>query len=545
MDAASLAVLERALREHLTLELGGGPETNRAAHLHARAHLVASAAAALEDQASRLAQLGERASAQALRERAAQLHEEGRELRGGAYACEGRALRSHAPERFAQIAESIAALRAQDDVRELGNQIVQAARRIGSRPAARLVGRLEREALRVGVPLPRDLLARLESFRHRVERRPPAEAPAAGDEVSELLQRAERIADEAPRMGREELRDAIEAVGARLKALEQHLDFADHPDLARRLRRAFGLLTAVSRERKPGWTPVLDAKERGRDWDAIAREAERRLELRRAEREQQRERLRREELAQALRRWREHERRVVFDEAMQRVRKHLYELQTAGLDRAQQQAIERALRAEAAVAARAARAPEEFERLARALERRQELFAVGRDFRLLRRVWGMPELAEPPAEGEDAVEAVAEAAAEALRELEEEWPEAIAATQGAGTGERVLIVGGLPSRERLEPLRKFFGWAQVEWLESYRDRQADYRALRQRLREGCFDRVVVLARFCGHDVSEGLGPVCRRLSVSYHVHPRGVSIPAFAHYIYGAGGEPTRPGRRT
>lgn len=100
----------------------------------------------------------------------------------------------------------------------------------------------------------------------------------------------------------------------------------------------------------------------------------------------------------------------------------------------------------------------------------------------------------------DAIEAETEAedAADATRNaLPPDWP-----LFSETRGRRVVIVGGDPRPERAARLRAAFEFADVEWIEGNTTRKID--GLKERMRSGSLDLVVVLRAFNSHKVSDAI-----------------------------------------
>ncbi|MBP7149304.1 MAG: hypothetical protein KBD01_17375 [Acidobacteria bacterium] len=533
------AELERARRELLLRELGSGPRTSRIAQLEVQATLLELATAAFEEQARRFDEAGLVQSSRALRQRMPHLAEMLAEYVRTAARLEAEQLACGDGERYASLRAGVQHACDPVALRNVANEVVQASERVGERPAAALWRAICRRCAELRLDVPRDLGERFRREQERLAEREPAPQRAT---ALPLLGEVERLAIAAPLLARDELFDQIELCAARLKILQEDPAAAlDRTDQSR-VKRAFSILTQLSKELQPGWTPTLDSRRSGEEWARYAESARRRIEQRARRRQELQEEGRREQLADALRAMRERERAIVFNEALERVRAKLYLLRAMadvveGSDELARARVE--IRTQAAIALSAAGGPEHVTRLAEALADQQELVASGRRFRALHRLWRPQEdVAELEAESADASEADGMDEAElqeTTADIAQTWPAEVQDAQGMGEGESVLLVGGLPNDERRRLLQEFFGWRAAEWHESYRERQADFQGLRARVRDGRFDRVIVLARFCGHDVSTGMAEVCRRSGVAYHVHPRGISIPALAMHVYGAG----------
>ncbi len=531
------AALERGLRGRLGEEFVPGPTTARLAHIEARRRLLSAACAILEAEISELREASleteaehlERCVQQAGRTRQ-QLDEQRRRL-------EAELAGARDPGRFTDLRTTIDGVRAPETIRAAANECLQAIGRIGVAGVRFLWRELENVAAECGHPLTADLVRRFKDLLSQAEIRDQRHAARRRSEESEptlvlLAEQARGLIGEAPAMSKEELFDHLVSIGGRLKAIDE--EAAPVGNQAEEIRRAFGILTRISKEHQPGWTPVLDPKRKGEDWRAMAREADRRIADRRAAQRERQQAAEREQQREALERLRAFENRIVFTESLERLRTAIYRLEglpdVRGIESTLNEVLTEARR-QAEIALRTARSPDDIERLTRTLGKRREEVCSGRVFRPLRRTWSGTSTS---ADFED-LEAIDDPEVrDAVEDLAQPWPAAIEASRNAGQGERVLLVGGLPSPQKSKLFEKFFGWSAVEWKESYRNHQADYATLRKRIAADRFDRVIVLGRYCGHDVSTSLSRSCRTHGVSYHVHPGGLTIPSLATFIYGA-----------
>ncbi len=69
-------------------------------------------------------------------------------------------------------------------------------------------------------------------------------------------------------------------------------------------------------------------------------------------------------------------------------------------------------------------------------------------------------------------------------------------------GRRVVIVGGDPRPERATRLRAAFEFGEIEWMEGNTTRKID--GLKERMRNGNLDLVIVLRAFNSHKVSDAI-----------------------------------------
>ncbi len=542
-EQARQALIE-ARRTRLTRVLGASPRTREIAERLVDADLLHALVRLLDEEAGRLDDLGLGVYARPLRGKAAGFHRRAERLEEEAARLEAECFPGCDRDRYLHLRSRIRRVRRDTDARNLANELLHGKDRLG-RLAEEHLWELLRRTCRAGdIPFPADLFERFE------ERIAVEEAVAEEKEkqrtADDLLRRAQRLELEAATLEKEDLLDRIVAIGARLKVLQEDRERRDLPtDLpipeldgeGQAIRKAFGILTRTSKRHQPGWTEVLDSRVRNLDWHRLARAAERRIRAREEERERLREEGRRRQVEEARRRWREEVRRFAFQEAVDRLR--------ALLDRlGEGDGLREAARAEAAVACRLAEGDEErLERVAALLGGHEELVATGRAFRGLRRLLGLEPAAEDevpapeegvpePVEAEDPAE---EAAEDAVEEAVGPWPDWVLERRDAGRGERVLLVGGLPDRRRLQVLEDFFGWEDTDWVESYREHSADFSSLKKQVREGRWDRVVALTRFCGHDVTQALSAATNRAKVPFLRHPRSATIPALAGTLYGPG----------
>ncbi|MDQ7007191.1 MAG: hypothetical protein Q9Q40_08155 [Acidobacteriota bacterium] len=531
------AALERGLRQRLSREFAPGPACSRLAHLEAQRQILAACCERLEQEIVHLrdADLPEEATRlehglQQARDTRTKLLEQCRKL-------EAELAGAKDPPRFAALRETVEKASTPETIRARANECLQAIGRIGV-PGIRFLWReLATVAERGGHPLTADLVRRFEEavaaaeiHHQRIEtlRRSRQSEPT----IALLREQARALLKQAPQMSLEELRDHLTSIAGRLKAIqEEATPVGRQADL---LKQTFGILTRISKDYQPGWTPLLDPKRKGEDWRAYARQADLRIEARRAAQRAAQQAAEQEQKREALERLREFERQIVLDESLERLRTAIYHLdglpRVAGTETIAAEFLAEA-RLQAEIALRAAGGPEDIERLNRVLGERREEICSGRVFRPLRRSWSEP----APAASLDTLDAAENPEVQVVVEsLARPWPPEIEACRNAGKHERVLLVGGRPSPRREKLFQEFFGWSTVEWQESYRDHQADYATLRRRIAADRFDRVIVLGRYCGHDVSTSLSGSCRTHGVSYHVHPGGLSVASLATFIYGA-----------
>ena len=534
-EKARLA-LENARRARLGRLVGTSRDARAAIADLVEADLLRGMADLLDEEARLLERQTQRIVARDTRRRALDCRREADRLVRTAHEKLAAAFHDCDAERLVTIAAGIAGARQAADARNVANELDQGADRIGRQASAYLWDLLEQTCARREIPFPTDLRER---FHNRLaDARSRAGEELAARRAEELRERAARLSLDASTLDKPAIYDRIVSIGARLKLLEEDRErrglrtdvpFARLDPEGKLIRQAFRLLSDVSRTFKPGWTEVLDPEARGRDWERMAREAEEHLQFRARAREEELRKARDQQIEEARRQWREMVQGLAFQEALDRLR--------ALLDRDGEDGVFReAARAEAAVACRLAEGEEEqLARVAEVLGSHLDLVATGRAFRALRRRLGI----QAPAEAEEETPATGDLADEVAEEAANEavlpWPDWVLERHGAGTGERVLLVGGLPNDRRLDMLQQFFGWADANWVESYRDHSADFGALKKQVRAGRWDRVVALTRFCGHDVTQALSAATTKAKVPFLRHPRSPTIPALAATLYGAG----------
>jgi hypothetical protein len=124
-----------------------------------------------------------------------------------------------------------------------------------------------------------------------------------------------------------------------------------------------------------------------------------------------------------------------------------------------------------------------------------------REFRNLRRA--IREEQEAANEPEDA-----EATTEEVH-LPPEW-----GWWGRTKGRRALMIGGSPREPNRARLEKVFGFSSLEWLPA-EHRRNSLVSVRNRVRAGGVDVVLILRSFVGHDADEIILPACRETGVDW------------------------------
>lgn len=164
-------------------------------------------------------------------------------------------------------------------------------------------------------------------------------------------------------------------------------------------------------------------------------------------------------------------------------------------------------------------------------------FAAGvqaRNARLVRMLAGLDELFEGP-EFRTLRRAIREEADEARAEEQEEegaeehvppdW-----AWWGFTRGRRALIIGGDPREPSRQRLEKAFGFAELEWVGAEYKRN-NLLGVRDRVRAGKTDLVILLTRFTGHDADQIIIPACREMGVGFVCVQHGYGVVRVKHAI--------------
>lgn len=81
-------------------------------------------------------------------------------------------------------------------------------------------------------------------------------------------------------------------------------------------------------------------------------------------------------------------------------------------------------------------------------------------------------------------------------------------------GKRGLLVGGDPRDDRRERLKQAFQFASLEWAQTEFSRTS-LQSARTRIESGGVDVVMVLHRWCGHDVDKIIQPACKKHGVAF------------------------------
>lgn len=93
---------------------------------------------------------------------------------------------------------------------------------------------------------------------------------------------------------------------------------------------------------------------------------------------------------------------------------------------------------------------------------------------------------------------------------------------GGRTG---VVVGGSRREYRREKLQKYFGFSELEWIENERTETADGASIGKRIRNGRYGIVLLLARFCSHGLQDHLKSACKAANVPFALVEKGYGQP--------------------
>jgi hypothetical protein len=259
---------------------------------------------------------------------------------------------------------------------------------------------------------------------------------------------------------------------------EADRDADDFRDNHARLQRIYGELVGLSRQHQPGFIAEFNREVPRDDWDAYVAAAREELEAavnvrhERKAREQHRTHLEREE----------QERRSRARDAVAQAIGRLRELAAApAADPAWADEFRSQL--EQTLNGYGAHDPEVL-----ALVRPHQALLAGNPFRGVRRALKRAD--------ED----------EALRA---QYRDVIERTRGL----RAVLVGGSPREENRKELQTFFEFAELDWDDNLGNKPAMFDALKQRVRAGGLDLILILKGFVGHHVSGDLRPLCQQSGI--------------------------------
>ncbi|MDP2306095.1 MAG: hypothetical protein Q8P18_08705 [Pseudomonadota bacterium] len=94
---------------------------------------------------------------------------------------------------------------------------------------------------------------------------------------------------------------------------------------------------------------------------------------------------------------------------------------------------------------------------------------------------------------------------------------------GFTKGMRALIVGGDPREPNRVRLEQAFGFAELEWVGAEYKRN-NLHGVRDRVRSGRVDLVILLTRFTGHDADQIIIPACREMNIGFVCVPHGYGV---------------------
>ena len=99
-----------------------------------------------------------------------------------------------------------------------------------------------------------------------------------------------------------------------------------------------------------------------------------------------------------------------------------------------------------------------------------------------------------------------------------EWP-----WWGRTRARRALVIGGEPRELSRQRIQRAFGFADLEWFPA-EFRRNSLATVRDRVRAGKVDIVIILGAFVGHDADEIVVPACRERGVDCVYVERGYSV---------------------
>ena len=82
-------------------------------------------------------------------------------------------------------------------------------------------------------------------------------------------------------------------------------------------------------------------------------------------------------------------------------------------------------------------------------------------------------------------------------------------------GRRAVIVGGDPREPNRQKLEDTFGFSELVWERSERTGRNAFQQIRERVRSGKLDMVLVLTRFIGHKAEDVIQPACKDTGVAF------------------------------
>jgi hypothetical protein len=97
-------------------------------------------------------------------------------------------------------------------------------------------------------------------------------------------------------------------------------------------------------------------------------------------------------------------------------------------------------------------------------------------------------------------------------------------------GKRALIIGGDPREQSRARLEAAFGFEELEWVGAEFKRN-NLIGVRDRVRAGRTDLVILLTRFTGHDADQIIIPACREMNVPFVCVQHGYGVVRVRHAI--------------
>ena len=94
---------------------------------------------------------------------------------------------------------------------------------------------------------------------------------------------------------------------------------------------------------------------------------------------------------------------------------------------------------------------------------------------------------------------------------------------GFTKGKRALLVGGDPREPNRLRLEAAFGFSELEWVGAEYKRN-NLHGVRDRVRSGRTDLVILLTRFTGHDADQIIIPACREMNIGFVCVQHGYGV---------------------
>lgn len=106
-------------------------------------------------------------------------------------------------------------------------------------------------------------------------------------------------------------------------------------------------------------------------------------------------------------------------------------------------------------------------------------------------------------------------------------------------GLKAAVVGGSKREHRRETIQKFFGLAEVEWIENEREQAANSKALGARIVNGQYDIIFMLSRFTSHALHDRVKEACKESGVPFALVEGGYGISALCRAMAALGDRAT------